>query len=123
MFRKKTSGVTLSIALATGLSSCYSVSAIDNKSNINNKILNGSHKDKSSSVKEQENAINRLMQTSKENLSPGEISYENKIRELEEVITQLKLATKVRKYRCCSSSGIFSRGSLSLSSMIFRAVR
>ena len=94
MFRKKTSGVTLSIALATGLSSCYSVSAIDNKSNINNKILNGSHKDKSSSVKEQENAINRLMQTSKENLSPGEISYENKIRELEEVITQLTLATK-----------------------------
>ena len=96
MIRKKTSGVTLSIALATGLSSCYSVSAIDNKSNINNKILNGSHKDKSSSVKEQENAINRLMQTSKENLSPGEISYENKIRELEEVITQLTLATKAK---------------------------
>lgn len=50
MIRKKTSGVTLFAALATGLSSCYSVSAIDNESNTNNKVLNGTPKDKSSSV-------------------------------------------------------------------------
>ena len=141
MIRKKTSGVTLFAALATGLSSCYSVSAIDNESNTNNKMLNGTPKDKSSSVevaklltigissvgtaglaggtalaasefnknseinavnqlnskiKEQENAINRLTQTSRENLSPGEINYENKIRELEEVIAQLTLAAKAK---------------------------
>ncbi len=143
MIRKKTSGITLFAALATGLSSSCSIVAIGNKANIdktkdeggirsvssevkagsadiakllafgigstlttgavlvvNDKFNKNSEintvNQLSSKIKEQENAINRLTQTSRENLSPGEINYENKIRELEEVIAQLTLAAKAK---------------------------